>query len=564
MSIMATELGQAYVQIMPSAKGISGSIQKAINPEATAAGKSAGSRIASSIADSMGKSGKTLTKAITVPALGAATAIGGIVAAFGWKRLVAVDAAQAQLKGLGYSAEDVSRISDGLRDAISGGMLTMAEATSAAATAMAAGVKEGDELTRYIQLLDSAVVGGTGTFAEMEQIFGRVVDQGKLTRTEFDMIAQRMPGFSAAVQAHMGVGSEAMYEMLRNGEITTADFLDVMEDFAGGMADAYADSWSGMVQNTLANVGIIGETILGGVFEQSKESIAEFLDYLRSDDLREWAQETGVVIGEVFTNLIETVKDAIEWWTGLDDSTKNLIKTLAGIVVAIGPILIIVSKLITTIIKVHKWFGMLKTAAGIMGGAIGAISAPVAIAIGAIAAIIAIGVTLWKNWDTIKEKAGQLGQFLSEAWGNIKTTTSSIWEGITDAVKGAVNGIIGAINGMINALNGVKINIPKVPDWIPGIGGRGGGSIGFNIPNVPSLDVGTNLVTRDGLAMIHAGEKVVPAKTTGPYQSEDAVYEFNIEIPLDGETIAKKTVRFTSRELEKMNKRTARSRGVVY
>lgn len=39
---MATELGQAYVQIMPSAKGISGMIQKQIQPEADSAGQSAG------------------------------------------------------------------------------------------------------------------------------------------------------------------------------------------------------------------------------------------------------------------------------------------------------------------------------------------------------------------------------------------------------------------------------------------------------------------------------------------------------------------------------------------
>lgn len=47
---MATELGQAYVQIMPSAKGISGMIKNAIAPEASAAGQSAGMTIGSSIA----------------------------------------------------------------------------------------------------------------------------------------------------------------------------------------------------------------------------------------------------------------------------------------------------------------------------------------------------------------------------------------------------------------------------------------------------------------------------------------------------------------------------------
>lgn len=42
---MATELGQAYVQIMPSAKGIAGSIQKQLDPEASAAGTSAGNNL---------------------------------------------------------------------------------------------------------------------------------------------------------------------------------------------------------------------------------------------------------------------------------------------------------------------------------------------------------------------------------------------------------------------------------------------------------------------------------------------------------------------------------------
>lgn len=42
---MATELGKAYVQIIPSAKGISGSISSALNGEAGAAGESAGQAI---------------------------------------------------------------------------------------------------------------------------------------------------------------------------------------------------------------------------------------------------------------------------------------------------------------------------------------------------------------------------------------------------------------------------------------------------------------------------------------------------------------------------------------
>ena len=42
---MATELAKAYVQIIPSAQGITGKIQEAIDPEAEPAGTSFGGKM---------------------------------------------------------------------------------------------------------------------------------------------------------------------------------------------------------------------------------------------------------------------------------------------------------------------------------------------------------------------------------------------------------------------------------------------------------------------------------------------------------------------------------------
>ncbi|MFD2658631.1 phage tail tape measure protein [Gracilibacillus thailandensis] len=133
--------------------------------------------------------------------------------------------------------------------------------------------------------------------------------------------------------------------------------------------------------------------------------------------------------------------------------------------------------------------------------------------------------TITGIWDGLKSSVKTAFNFIKDTisgvWDSVKSSTDDIWNGITDSVKGAINGVIGAINGMIDALNGLNINLPKIPDWVPGMGGKGGGSISFpNIPNIPSLDVGTDLVTRDGLAMIHAGEKIVPAEHAGPYQGD--------------------------------------------
>lgn len=76
---------------------------------------------------------------------------------------------------------------------------------------------------------------------------------------------------------------------------------------------------------------------------------------------------------------------------------------------------------------------------------------------------------------------------ITNVWNGVKNTTKSIWDAMVSIIKAPVNGIIGIINGLIGALNKVQIKIPKVPDWIPGIGGKGGGTIGFNIPKIPYL-----------------------------------------------------------------------------
>src|SRR5690625_1034295 len=109
---------------------------------------------------------------------------------------------------------------------------------------------------------------------------------------------------------HVGAGSrEAFNEMLRAGEVSSADMLDVMESYAGGMSEAYAQTWSGLKDNVIANIGIIGEALLEGLFEDGKKGMAAFLDYLRnSESLKEWARDTGESIRVFAKNVVEGIK----------------------------------------------------------------------------------------------------------------------------------------------------------------------------------------------------------------------------------------------------------------
>lgn len=292
--------------------------------------------------------GSSLTSSITKPALIAGTAMAGITAKLGFDRLVGLDSAKAKLEGLGYSTKEVGSITDQVAKAIQGGMTTMAEGTDVAAGALAAGVKEGKELQKYIKLVGDAAVGSNRPVSEMAMIFNRVQGQGKLMTEELNMVEEGMPGFSNAMAKHLGVSYDAFRKMVTEGEVSSKDFLTVMDDFAGGMAGAYSKSWSGMVQNTKAYIGQIGESLLGGVFEQAKGSLHEFESLLKSPGAQQWAKETGEKIGSAFSKLSSGISSIIKWWQSLDGGTQ---KTLGGIVkwlgitlVTMGPVLTIFGK----------------------------------------------------------------------------------------------------------------------------------------------------------------------------------------------------------------------------
>lgn len=68
----------------------------------------------------------------------------------------------------------------------------------------------------------------------------------------------------------------------------------------------------------------------------------------------------------------------------------------------------------------------------------------------------------------------------SAAWQSVRDIFSSIVTGITNVFKNAINGIIRAINVFIRGINNIKI-----PDWVPGVGGRS-----FNIRQIPLLAKG--------------------------------------------------------------------------
>ena len=490
---MALNIGElvAYINVDPSrAENKLANFQRKLERTGTGISdrfKSVGDRV-SGVGSEVSGVGQDLTR-LTAPAGAAALAVGGITAALGWGRLKSIDSAQAQLRGLGYEAEDVERISSQVSSALEGGMMDLGSGTRVAAGALAAGVAEGKELERYIGLVDAAAIGMNATTDETAMIFNRIEGSGKVMRTELDMVEQRMPGFSGAMAKHLGVTSEEFTKMVSDGKVSSDDFMDVMEGFAGGMASEYSKSWEGMVSNTKAYVGMIGQSLLGGVFEQSKDSIAGLIEWLKDPDVQERAAALGESIGSAFTSVVDLVKGAIDWFLQLDGTWQKLILAAGGIAVAIGPVLLIIGKIIGTVGTmisvagtIFGWITKLSGVFGLVGKAITIVSTaaralwmvlaanPVGLIIAGIVALIA-GLVLFFR----KTEVGQ--RIWAKVWGAIKGAALAVWDWVKDTLWPGLLAAWDAIsagavwlyeNGIKPAWEGIQTAISAVADWITG------------------------------------------------------------------------------------------------
>lgn len=125
--------------------------------------------------------------------------------------------------------------------------------------------------------------------------------------------------------------------------------------------------------------------------------------------------------------LLDWVTQAVQWFANLDGSTQTIILVIAGLVAAISPLAGLISG-ITTVV-------------GGLSAAFTFMTSPVGLVVAAIAAAIAIGVALWKNWDTIKAKATELWQSITGTFEDIKKSIGEKIEAAKNTVHDAIEKI---------------------------------------------------------------------------------------------------------------------------
>lgn len=195
-----SDLGKAYVQIIPSAKGISGSISKELGGEVTSAGKTAGMNLGSAIKGAIAAAGIGAAVKSALEAGGnLQQSFGGLETLYGeaaeGAKKYAVEAAQAGISANSYAEQAVS-FGASLKQAFGGDTTKAMESANTAIIDMADNsAKMGTDITsiqtayqgfakQNYTMLDNLKLGYGGTKTEMERL---LADAQKLSGVEYNI-----------------------------------------------------------------------------------------------------------------------------------------------------------------------------------------------------------------------------------------------------------------------------------------------------------------------------------------------------------------------------------------
>lgn len=215
------------------------------------------------------------------------------------------------------------------------------------------------------------------------------------------------------------------------------------------------------------------------------------------DELKNSAHELGLVMSE------ETIGAGTEFANSLEQ-VKSMFNTM---VTQIGTaVMPIIQQLLEVVMEnmplIQAVFGEVFT----FVGEIVEMAMAVIQALMPVIEVVFNGVgELWES--TLKPILSNIIEFVTNvfsgnfegAFKNLVAIVKKIWDGLVAIVKAPINDVIRLINGFIDGINNIKI-----PDWVPGVGGKG-----ISIPNIPLLAKGGSVNTSGAAIIGEAGPELL-------------------------------------------------------
>lgn len=225
---MAYQLAQAYVQIVPSMKGVGKAIENAFDGPSKSTGQKAGQSIGSGLSGSFAaKVGAVAGIASTVFSKVASVVTGSLNSAI--SRADQMNNFPKVMKNLGYSSEDAAASIKKISSALDG-LPTTSSAMTGMVQQLAPLTSNLDQATNIALAFNNAMLAGGASTMEQENAlaqYTQMLSAGKVDMQAWRSIQAAMPGqLNQVAEAMLGAGknSNDLYEAMKNGSISFDDF----------------------------------------------------------------------------------------------------------------------------------------------------------------------------------------------------------------------------------------------------------------------------------------------------------------------------------------------------
>lgn len=171
-------------------------------------------------------------------------------------------------------------------------------------------------------------------------------------------------------------------------------------------------------------------------------------------------QQLGTQLAAYLAPAMEKVVDVVgrlaNWFSQLSPRTQAIIGGIAAVVAVVAPLLIGLGKVSFAISSIISLVA-------VVGPAIAGVVAALGPVILIIAGVVAAGITLYKNWDTIKAKAIAFKDAVVAAFENFKARVTTTFNNIKTAIVTPIQTAINTVKGIIDRIKGwFPISIGKI------------------------------------------------------------------------------------------------------
>lgn len=392
------------------------------------------------------------------------------------QRLESLNQEFSSTKGIGLASANLESFGNKAKTA-GQAVQPLSTAATALGTAMFATVPATEELRTDLSKLDSNAREakiGIDVAREAFKAFNVVSDetdssveatsnllQAGFTESNLQKAVEGLSGAYLRFPDTLKIESlaDSLQETLATGKATGqfGELLDRLgigaENFSEGLSKCTSDAErQNYALQTLADAGLM-DTYNG--WKENNQALVESKE--ANANMQEALADLGSVLAPIVTNVTEFASTVINGFNNANPVVQNFALILIGLVAAIGPVLSTAGSIAT----IMSTIGASASVAAIGTGLLSSSLLPI---VGIIAGVVAAGVLLYKNWDTVKEKAGQLSKWIGEkfdAIGNgIDKAMSAAQETVDEKlsnIKRAYEENGGGIQGIAaGAMEGVK------------------------------------------------------------------------------------------------------------